>query len=124
MSTVRSMRNGLVGSAAVALIAGVCAWPAAAQTTTTPTDNGANCATGTSQQNCINNQNNTSTQPGAVTEPSPGTTNNSVGGQPGTTPPPSNSGPTNSTGGAVGPSSGTTTGGGSGSSSGSSGTSN
>jgi hypothetical protein len=124
MITVKSLRDGLAGSAAVALIAVACAWPAAAQTTTTPTVDGANCgAAGASQQNCANNQNNSSaTQPNSVTLPGSGTSTNSnnsgSGAQPGTTPPPSNSGSTNSTGGAVGPSTGTTSGGGSGGSSG------
>jgi hypothetical protein len=65
MTMLTKVRDGLAGSAAVALVVATCAWPAAAQTNTTPTDNGAACSgSGANSAACTNNQTNTGTTPG------------------------------------------------------------
>ena len=55
MIILKAARNSLAGTAAVALIVASAAFPAAAQTTTTPNDNGAGCSGSASNQaNCTN----------------------------------------------------------------------
>ena len=116
MTVFKTARDGLAGTAAVALIVAACAWPAAAQTNTTPSDNGANCSgTGANQANCAHNENSTGTTPGSGSGANnDGTDNNNV--DTGVTPPSGSGGTgtgsgTGGTGGTGGSTGGTGSGG-------------
>ena len=68
MNALKSMHQALTATAAAALMAGALALPAAAQTATTPDDNGAGCSnTSANEPNCVNNNSSSVSQPNAET---------------------------------------------------------